>query len=64
MSLDSRVVTLFPTLLLIIFVVFSQMGPGGLEWSVIVLLVVVQAFWAGMRLGGWMLDAISEAVGK
>jgi len=61
--MDSRVVTLLPTIVLLALLGISAIGPGGLEWGVIVLLLAVQAVWAVIRLGGWLKEVVESAAG-
>jgi len=58
---SSRVITWLPSLVLVVLLVISLMGPGGLEWGVIVALVAVQAIWAVIRLLGWTKGVVESA---
>jgi len=61
MSLDSSVVTWLPSLVLVALLFISFIGPGGLEWGVIVALAAVQAVWAVIRFLGWTKGVVESA---
>lgn len=62
--MDSRVVTFAPTILLIGLVAMTTFMPGGVEWSVIVLLVVAQVVWGVLRFVGWTKGVVESAAGN
>lgn len=63
MSLRSKTVTWWPTILLLALFLIGGSAGAGLESAVVVGLLVVQAIWLFFRFGFWLKDVVEHAVG-